>query len=587
MRPRSLLVLALLVLALGAFLWFVERDLPGSEERAERARLLLPGLDPGTVTAVTVETEEERWRLERRVAGETPEGRQQDGEVRDGEGRDGEVRDAGVRDGGVRDGEGRDAVGRDGKPRDGGENGAPPPAESGEDRRDGRAAAGRATPPAEDGASSGGGAAWHLAAPPRLAGSRADRAAVEALLSALAGLVKEREVEDVDPRAVGLAEPRWRVVLETAEGGDGLLELRVGSEIPGSRNVLVEVRGGRREGVFAVDRAFLDDLRRPAGDWRARDLFPATRADVTGLTVRGPADAGAVVLEARPDGGFDLVAPYRDAADPPAVDALLAAFTGLRAEAFVDAAGTPGGPSLEALGLAPPRGSVVVETAAGDPWRVEVGAPAAPEAFSGEGGDVSPWDDSPERGGLYLRVDGRAVVAAAPLLAAVERPAADWSSRQLTARRVYEVERLALESAAETLRLERDGVDWRRVVADGAAGAGGTDEAAGERIPYTAVADLLYALTESRADRTFPGAAVRLPAPDLTFTLAGGVAGAEAGTTAPWEETVSLHPRDPEGFVPVTVSGRDRILVLPPGAAADLRAAVEAVRAAPPLPPGE
>lgn len=65
MRPRSLLILALLVLALGAFLWFVERDLPGSEERTERAALLLPDLDPEAVTAVEIETPEARLRLER------------------------------------------------------------------------------------------------------------------------------------------------------------------------------------------------------------------------------------------------------------------------------------------------------------------------------------------------------------------------------------------------------------------------------------------------------------------------------------------------------------------------------------------
>ena len=34
MRPRTLLILLVLVLGLGAFIWFYERELPSSEERA-------------------------------------------------------------------------------------------------------------------------------------------------------------------------------------------------------------------------------------------------------------------------------------------------------------------------------------------------------------------------------------------------------------------------------------------------------------------------------------------------------------------------------------------------------------------------
>jgi len=41
MRPRTLLLLFALVAGLGAFIWFVERDLPGSDERAEQAKRVL------------------------------------------------------------------------------------------------------------------------------------------------------------------------------------------------------------------------------------------------------------------------------------------------------------------------------------------------------------------------------------------------------------------------------------------------------------------------------------------------------------------------------------------------------------------
>lgn len=57
MRPRSLLILFLLVAGLGAFVWFYERDLPGTDERAERAKRLLPDFDADEVTGLEVTTE--------------------------------------------------------------------------------------------------------------------------------------------------------------------------------------------------------------------------------------------------------------------------------------------------------------------------------------------------------------------------------------------------------------------------------------------------------------------------------------------------------------------------------------------------
>lgn len=64
MRPRTLLILTAIVLGLGAFIWFYERELPSSEERAEQAKKVL-SLEKGDVTAVTIESEKGRVRLER------------------------------------------------------------------------------------------------------------------------------------------------------------------------------------------------------------------------------------------------------------------------------------------------------------------------------------------------------------------------------------------------------------------------------------------------------------------------------------------------------------------------------------------
>ncbi len=64
MRPRTLLILAVVVAALAAFIFWVERDLPSSERRAELAKRVLP-VEADAVDAVVIEHSGERLRLER------------------------------------------------------------------------------------------------------------------------------------------------------------------------------------------------------------------------------------------------------------------------------------------------------------------------------------------------------------------------------------------------------------------------------------------------------------------------------------------------------------------------------------------
>lgn len=64
MKPRTLLVLFVLVAGLGAFIWFHERKLPGSEERAEQGKKVVR-LEAAAVKALTLEVGGKRVRLER------------------------------------------------------------------------------------------------------------------------------------------------------------------------------------------------------------------------------------------------------------------------------------------------------------------------------------------------------------------------------------------------------------------------------------------------------------------------------------------------------------------------------------------
>jgi hypothetical protein len=70
-RPRTLLILFLVVAALSAFVWFYERDLPGSDERAKQGKKLLD-LKKDDVTALTLERPGRDVRLERAAAPKPP-----------------------------------------------------------------------------------------------------------------------------------------------------------------------------------------------------------------------------------------------------------------------------------------------------------------------------------------------------------------------------------------------------------------------------------------------------------------------------------------------------------------------------------
>ncbi|HYH45339.1 MAG TPA: DUF4340 domain-containing protein [Thermoanaerobaculia bacterium] len=64
MRPRTLLVLLVLVAGLGSFIWFYERELPSSEERAKLEKRVLQ-VEKDDVTAVTLQSGSGTVRMEK------------------------------------------------------------------------------------------------------------------------------------------------------------------------------------------------------------------------------------------------------------------------------------------------------------------------------------------------------------------------------------------------------------------------------------------------------------------------------------------------------------------------------------------
>ena len=499
MKPRTLLVLAVLVAGLGAFIWFYERELPGSEERAQQAKRVLRGLEADEVAALAIESDGETVRLER---------------VREPEPEAGEA----------------DAA-EDGEEGEEGEDGEHPVEPSLLDEPE---------PEPE----------WRIAEPAALAGARADRFAVERVLDSLVALEKSRTIEDADRAEVGLDEPRARVTVVRADGEETTLE--IGSEVPASTSMLAAIAG--RPEVYVVGGGIFHDLDREPGGWRDREVLPVRRDQIERLALV-PADGERVVLARRGDDEYWLDEPLVDRADAAAVEQLVTDLTSLRAQEFVDRPED----DLAGYGLAPPRGVVEVAAGGAEPFRLEIG---------GEAGGMS-W---------YGRAGGQLFEAGGQLPEHLGKPAAEWQSRSLSARRLYQIDRVTVEEggeepggegAAATLVLDREGADWRR---------------GGEAIPYTPVSDFLFAVTDARAERVARRDAARaaghLGAPALSITLAGG-------EESEGSETVALYPPTAAGEVPATVTGRDFALYLAPATAETLRDSLGRLREAEPLPAEE
>src|SRR5688500_18026693 len=64
MKPRTLVILAIAVGALAAFIWFYERELPSSERRAELGKRVL-ALEAEDIHGISIEAGGKRVRLER------------------------------------------------------------------------------------------------------------------------------------------------------------------------------------------------------------------------------------------------------------------------------------------------------------------------------------------------------------------------------------------------------------------------------------------------------------------------------------------------------------------------------------------
>ena len=502
MRPRTLLVLLIVVVALGAFIRFYERDLPSSDERAKQAKKVLD-FKKDQVTRVRL--------VVNGVIG-----------VNGVAGASGAASGIAV------------VLEK-----------LQPPKKP--------AAAKLSEALANPGPQALG--EWRIAQP---IAARADAAAVDRLLDDLTNLEKSRTLDRVVPADVGLDKPRAVVAL-TLSGKPGETVLDVGAAVPTGGQTIVAIAG--RPQAYVVGDSLMADVNKKPGDWRDRQMFHGDRDAVERLawTVGG----GPRVVLARRGDRFWLESPIVDRADRDLVEKLLSDLVGLSAESFVEAPPSPPSPP-------PPPHSVLEAVVAGQPapFRVELGAshPAHPA-------DIAPAQTGgapPEAAGTLTsaRVGATAFETRSPLAETLARPPAAWRSPLLSGLEVHQVEAVVVRDAQGALQLTRSGTDWKRGAAT---------------ISYLPVSDLLFAVTEAKADRLLtPAEAGPLGAgaaqAAATFELKGGQAGSE---------TITLYPplAGATHGVPARVSGRDTVLLLPEAKLKEIRDRVDAVRAAKPLPP--
>ncbi len=462
MKPKTLLVLAVLLAAAGSFVWFYERRLPSSDERAERAKNVV-ALKSADVNAVDITWDGQQVRLEREPAPVKSEGSPDDP--------------------------------------------APP-------------------------------AVWRIAAPLQ---ATADRSAVDRLVESLTGLRKERTLEAADRKELGLETPRAKVDLVTAAGKT---TLEIGAELPASTNMAVAVAG--EPTAYVVAKSLWTDLTKPPGDWRSKDLFTGTREKIARVSLES---GGHKVLFGKRGEEFWLETPVADRADRDAFGRLLSDITGLRAVSFID---EPARSAAE-MGLEPAQGVVeVVLEGSSEPFRVELGAEAAPAAVAAPEGQPPAARRYARLGTLIFETDSK-------LLDSAARPADSWRSLAVSGFEVYRIDKASFGDAAGQVDVERSGPDWKR----------GKDT-----ISFTTVSDLLYAINSTPALRLAEKKDVTLGAAELTVTLTA------SDKTA---ESLSFHPALPNGEVPVTASGREAVLLLPQSVIEDVRAKLDALRKAEPM----
>jgi hypothetical protein len=179
------------------------------------------------------------------------------------------------------------------------------------------------------------GGTWQLAEP---ATTRSDEAAIEGLLGQLDGLQMRSVVapEAESPAKFGLDTPAATIRIGS---GSSSAELQVGSTAEEGQ---LYAREAARPEIFTIDASLLEDLKKDAGEYRQKDLFDArafntTRVEVTqGTGTLAFEKTAGKDAEGKDEVKWRRVSPSAGDVDAPKVESLLSALTSARVTTFVE-----------------------------------------------------------------------------------------------------------------------------------------------------------------------------------------------------------------------------------------------------------
>jgi hypothetical protein len=215
---------------------------------------------------------------------------------------------------------------------------------------------------------------WRITAP---IDARADFGAVEGVVGRLnTSPMKSIEAAEVkDPKDLvkyGLDKPAAtvRVVSGSSQAG-----LAIGKS---AAEGTVYARDLSRPMVFTIESALADELKKPADDFRIKDLFDARAFNTTRVDV---VRQGQTLAFEKDKDGWKQVTPSAKAADAAKVDALLTALTNTRATGFE--------PKLAATGLDAPEIAAAIRFEDGKKEEKVTFAKKGADAFARREGDTA------------------------------------------------------------------------------------------------------------------------------------------------------------------------------------------------------